>query len=182
MSRIGRQPVVVPAGVKVNVAGGNISVEGPKGKLSRAIPPMVTIEVKDGEVQVNRPNDEGKTRSLHGLTRSLINNMVLGVTQGYSRGLHIEGVGYRAAVAGKKLTLSLGYSHPVEFAIPEGITIAVENQTELMITGTDKEMVGQVAANIRFLRKPEPYRGKGIRYTDEVIRRKAGKTATTGAK
>jgi large subunit ribosomal protein L6 len=133
-------------------------------------------------VDVKRPNDEGKTRSLHGLTRSLINNMVLGVTKGYSRGLHIEGVGYRAAVAGKKLSLSLGYSHAVDFNIPDGITIAVENQTELMITGTDKELVGQVAANIRFLRKPEPYRGKGIRYTDEVIRRKAGKTATTGAK
>jgi large subunit ribosomal protein L6 len=182
MSRIGRQPVVVPTGVKVNVAAGQISVEGPKGKLSRAVPPLVTVEVKEGEVLVTRPNDEGKTRSLHGLTRSLINNMVLGVTKGYSRGLHIEGVGYRAAVAGKKLTLSLGYSHAVEFAIPEGITIVVENQTELMITGTDKETVGQVAANIRFLRKPEPYRGKGIRYTDEVIRRKAGKTATTGAK
>jgi len=182
MSRIGRQPVVVPTGVKVNVAAGQISVEGPKGKLSRAVPPLVTVEVKEGEVLVTRPNDEGKTRSLHGLTRSLINNMVLGVTKGYSRGLHIEGVGYRAAVAGNKLTLSLGYSHAVEFAIPEGITIVVENQTELMITGTDKETVGQVAANIRFLRKPEPYRGKGIRYTDEVIRRKAGKTATTGAK
>ena len=182
MSRIGKQPVTVPAGVKVNVAGGKISVEGPKGKLSREIPPLVSVAVNGANVEVTRPNDEGKTRSLHGLTRSLINNMVLGVTKGYSRGLHIEGVGYRAAVAGKKLTLSLGYSHPVEFNIPDGITIAVENQTELMITGTDKEMVGQVAANIRFLRKPEPYRGKGIRYTDEVIRRKAGKTATTGAK
>jgi large subunit ribosomal protein L6 len=182
MSRIGRQPVVLPAGVKVAIQDGRISVEGPKGKLDRQIPPLVSVEVKDGQVLVSRPNDEGKTRSLHGLTRSLINNMVLGVTKGYSRGLHIEGVGYRAAVAGKKLTLSLGYSHAVEFPIPDGITIAVENQTELMITGTDKESVGQVAANIRFLRKPEPYRGKGIRYTDEVIRRKAGKTATTGAK
>jgi large subunit ribosomal protein L6 len=182
MSRIGRQPVVVPAGVKIHIDGGRISVEGPKGKLSREVPPLVSIEIKDGSVEVKRPNDEGKTRSLHGLTRSLIHNMVQGVTKGYSRGLHIEGVGYRAAVAGKKLTLSLGYSHPVEFPIPDGITIAVENQTELMISGSDKEMVGQVAANIRFLRKPEPYRGKGIRYTDEVIRRKAGKTATTGAK
>lgn len=182
MSRIGKQPVVIPAGVKINVSGGKISVEGPKGKLSREIPPLVTVEVNGSQVDIKRPDDEGKTRSLHGLTRSLINNMVLGVTTGYSRGLHIEGVGYRAAVAGKKLTLSLGYSHPVEFPIPDGITVAVENQTELMITGTDKELVGQVAANIRFLRKPEPYRGKGIRYTDEVIRRKAGKTATTGAK
>jgi large subunit ribosomal protein L6 len=182
MSRIGKQPVIVPSGVKVNLTSADISVEGPKGKLQRKLPPLVSVEFKDGKLEVTRPNDEGKTRSLHGLTRALLNNMVEGVTKGYSRGLHIEGVGYRAAVAGKKLTLSLGYSHAVEFPIPEGINIAVENQTELMVSGPDKELVGQVAANIRFLRKPEPYRGKGIRYTDEVIRRKAGKTATTGAK
>lgn len=182
MSRIGKQPVIVPAGVKVNLSAVDISVEGPKGKLHRLLPPVVSVEFKDGKLEVKRPNDDGKTRSLHGLTRALLNNMVEGVTKGYSQGLHIEGVGYRAAVAGKKLTLSLGYSHPVEFSIPEGINIAVENQTELMVSGPDKELVGQVAANIRFLRKPEPYRGKGIRYKDEVIRRKAGKTATTGAK
>lgn len=182
MSRIGKQPIVIPAGVKINVAGGKVSVEGPKGKLSRETHPLIAVEVKDNQVLFTRPDDEGKTRSLHGLTRSLINNMVEGVTKGYMKGLHIEGVGYRAAVAGKKLNLTLGYSHPVEFPIPDGITIVVENQTELTVTGVDKELVGQVAANIRFLRKPEPYRGKGVRYKDEVIRRKAGKTATTGAK
>ncbi len=182
MSRIGRQPITVPQGVKVSVSGAKVNVEGPKGKLSREVHPLISVAVTDGKVVVTRPNDEGKTRSLHGLTRSLINNMVKGVTAGYSKGLHIEGVGYRAAVAGKKLNLTLGYSHPVEFPIPDGITIAVENQTELMVSGVDKELVGQVAANIRFLRKPEPYRGKGVRYSDEVIRRKAGKTATTGAK
>ncbi|MES2201561.1 MAG: 50S ribosomal protein L6 [candidate division FCPU426 bacterium] len=182
MSRIGKQPIEVPAGVKVEVLDGTIKVEGPKGKLARALHPSIKVEVQGNQVLVTRPNDEGSVRSLHGLTRSLINNMVLGVTKGYERGLHIEGVGYRAAVAGKKLNLTLGYSHPVEFNIPDGITIAVEAQTELLVSGVDKELVGQVAANIRFLRKPEPYRGKGIRYKDEVIRRKAGKTATTGAK
>jgi large subunit ribosomal protein L6 len=182
MSRIGKQPVVLPAGVKVNFAGGKITVEGPKGKLIRETHPSISIDVKDGKVVFTRPGDEANLRSLHGLTRSLINNMVIGVTKGYQKDLHIEGVGYRAAVAGKKLNLTLGYSHPVEFSIPEGITISVEAQTEVTVTGVDKELVGQVAANIRFLRKPEPYRGKGIRYKDEVIRRKAGKTATTGAK
>jgi large subunit ribosomal protein L6 len=182
MSRIGKQPVVVPVGVKINVAGTKVTVEGPKGKLTRETHPSISVEVKEGKVLFTRPDDEAKMRSLHGLTRSLINNMVVGVTKGYQKDLHIEGVGYRAAVAGKKLNLTLGYSHPVEFAIPDGITISVDAQTEVMISGIDKELVGQVAANIRFLRKPEPYRGKGVRYKDEVIRRKAGKTATTGAK
>lgn len=182
MSRIGKNPVVIPAGVKVAVSNGRIAVEGPKGKLERALPPVVKVEVKDGQAVVTRPDDSRKAKALHGLTRSLVNNMVLGVTKGFEKELHIEGVGYRAAVAGKKLNLTLGYSHPVEFDIPAGITITVDQQTELKVAGLDKELVGQVAANIRFLREPEVYRGKGIRYKDEVIRRKAGKTAASGGK
>jgi large subunit ribosomal protein L6 len=136
--------------------------------------------VKGAEAIVTRPNDSRQAKAMHGLVRSLVSNMVQGVTKGYEKELHIEGVGYRAAVAGNKLNLTLGYSHPVEFDIPAGITIVVDQQTELKVTGIDKELVGQVAANIRFLREPEVYRGKGVRYKDEVIRRKAGKTASTG--
>lgn len=180
MSRIGKQPITIPAGVKLNVASGQVSVEGPKGKLQRVVPGGVTIEVKGAEAIVTRPNDSRQAKAMHGLVRSLVSNMVQGVTKGYEKELHIEGVGYRAAVAGNKLNLTLGYSHPVEFDIPAGITIVVDQQTELKVTGIDKELVGQVAANIRFLREPEVYRGKGVRYKDEVIRRKAGKTASTG--
>jgi len=180
MSRIGKQPVTIPAGVKVAVAGGKVSVEGPKGKLEQLLPVGIAVEVKDGHVLVARPDDTRKNKALHGLVRALINNMVGGVTKGFEKELHIEGVGYRAVVAGSKLNLTLGYSHPVEFDIPKGITIAVEAQTEVKVTGIDKALVGQVAANIRFLREPEVYRGKGIRYKDEHIRRKAGKTASTG--
>lgn len=180
MSRIGKNPVAIPAGVKVSVQGETVSVEGPKGKMLKLMPQGVSVTVEGAQVLVKRPDDLRKSKALHGLVRALINNMVEGVTKGFARGLHIEGVGYRAAVQGSKLNLTLGYSHPVEFDIPKGITIAVEAQTEIMVTGVDKELVGQVAANIRFLRKPEPYQGKGVRYKDEVIRRKAGKTASTG--
>ena len=180
MSRIGKQPVSIPAGVKVAVAAGSVRVDGPKGSLSQALPAGITVEVKDGKVLVARPDDTRKNKALHGLTRALINNMVNGVDKGFTKELHIEGVGYRAAVAGSKLNLTLGYSHPVEFDIPKGITIVVETQTEVKISGIDRALVGQVAANIRFLREPEVYRGKGIRYKDEHIRRKAGKTASTG--
>jgi large subunit ribosomal protein L6 len=180
MSRIGKQPVTIPAGVKISVAAGKVLVEGPKGKLERVLPPGgIGVEVKGPQALVSRPDDTRKSKALHGLVRSLLNNMVLGVTKGFEKELHIEGVGYRAAVAGSKLNLTLGYSHPVEFEIPKGITIVVDAQTEVKITGTDKELVGQVAANIRFLREPEVYRGKGVRYKDEVIRRKAGKTASS---
>jgi large subunit ribosomal protein L6 len=181
MSRIGKQPVIIPSGVKMNVAAGKVTVEGPKGKLERVLPQGgVAVEVKDGQAHVSRPDDTRKSKALHGLVRSLVNNMVVGVTKGYEKELHIEGVGYRATVAGSILNLTLGYSHPVEFAIPKGITITVDAQTEVKVSGTDKELVGQVAANIRFLREPEVYRGKGVRYKDEVIRRKAGKTASSG--
>ena len=180
MSRIGKQPVVIPAGVKVAVSGRDIRVEGPKGSLSRTLPEGVAAKIEGTQVLVSRGSETRQAKALHGLARALINNMVLGVSQGYVKELHIEGVGYRAAVAGSKLNLTLGYSHPVEFDIPKGITIAVEAQTEVKVTGIDKALVGQVAANIRFLREPEVYRGKGIRYKDEIIRRKAGKTASTG--
>lgn len=179
MSRIGKQPIIIPAGVKLAVSGQKVSVEGPKGKLERVLPDAVSIKVEGNQALVSRPDDSRKSKAMHGLCRSLVANMVQGVTQGFEKELHIEGVGYRAAVAGKKLNLTLGYSHPVEFDIPTGITIVVDQQTELKITGTDKELVGQVAANIRFMREPEVYRGKGVRYKDEVIRRKAGKTAAS---
>jgi large subunit ribosomal protein L6 len=180
MSRIGKQPIVLPAGVKIALVEQTLKVEGPKGKLEQNIPAGITVKVEGSEAKVVRPNDERQSKAYHGLVRSLLANMVAGVTTGFEKELHIEGVGYRAAVAGKKLNLTLGYSHPVEFDIPTGITIVVDQQTEIKITGTDKQLVGQVAANIRFLRKPEVYRGKGVRYKDEVIRRKAGKTASTG--
>jgi large subunit ribosomal protein L6 len=179
MSRIGKQPVTIPAGVKIAVSGQKVSVEGPKGKLERVLPLPITASVADGKASFTRPDDSRKAKAMHGLARTLVNNMVLGVTKGFEKELHIEGVGFRAAVQGKVLNLTLGYSHPVNFDIPTGITITVDQQTEVKITGTDKELVGQVAANIRFLREPEVYRGKGVRYKDEVIRRKAGKTAAS---
>jgi large subunit ribosomal protein L6 len=180
MSRIGKQPVVIPAGVKVAVSGGSVKVDGPKGSLAWVVPAGITVKVEDGKILLARPNDERRSKALHGLSRALVNNMVDGVAKGFEKELHIEGVGYRAAVAGSKLNLTLGYSHPVEFEIPKGITIVVEAQTEVKISGIDKALVGQVAANIRFLREPEVYRGKGVRYKNEHIRRKAGKTASTG--
>ncbi len=176
MSRIGRMPIAIPAGVTVSVAENNkVTVKGPKGTLERVLPREMEIKVEGAEVTVSRPNDLKKMKSLHGLTRTLIHNMVEGVTNGFEKKLEVNGVGYRAAKAGKKLTLSLGYSHPVEMEDPEGIETAVEGNV-ITVKGIDKEKVGQFAAEIRDKRRPEPYKGKGIKYSDEVIRRKAGKT------
>jgi large subunit ribosomal protein L6 len=180
MSRIGRAPIAIPVGVKVSVSGQTVAIEGPKGKLSRDLHPAIRAEVKDGQILVKRPDDSKSNRALHGLSRALLNNMVVGVTQGFNKGLEIEGVGYRAAVEGNKLTFALGFSHPVEMQLPKGISVTVDKQVSLNVSGIDKELVGQVAADIRFLKEPEPYRGKGIRYSGEVIRRKAGKAAATG--
>ncbi len=176
MSRIGRMPVAIPAGVTVTVAEGNkVTVKGPKGTLERVLPTEMEIKVEGAEVVVTRPNDLKRNKSLHGLTRTLINNMVVGVTEGYEKKLEVNGVGYRAAKKGKTLTLTLGYSHPVELDDPEGIETTVEGQI-ITVKGIDKEKVGQFAAIIREKRAPEPYKGKGIKYADEVIRRKVGKT------
>ena len=176
MSRIGRMPIAVPAGVTVEIAENNkVTVKGPKGELSRVLPSEMTIKQENGEILVTRPNDLKKMKSLHGLTRTLINNMVVGVTEGYQKVLEVNGVGYRAAKSGKKLTLNLGYSHPVEMEDPEGLEATVDGN-KIIIKGIDKEKVGQYAAEIRDKRRPEPYKGKGIKYADEVIRRKVGKT------
>ena len=176
MSRIGRLPVAIPAGVEVSIAAGNVvTVKGPKGTLERALPTEMEIKVEDGHVVVARPNDLKKMKSLHGLTRSLIHNMVVGVSEGYSKTLEVNGVGYKAAKQGKKLVLSLGYSHPVEMEDPDGIETKVEDN-KIVVSGISKEKVGQFAAEIRDKRRPEPYKGKGIKYSDEVIRRKVGKT------
>jgi len=177
MSRIGRLPVAIPAGVTVEVAENNVvTVKGPKGTLVKELAPEMEIKVEGAEVVVTRPNDLKRMKSLHGLTRTLINNMVVGVSAGYQKVLEINGVGYRAAKAGNKLTLSLGYSHPVEMIDPEGIETVLEGQNKITVKGIDKEKVGQYAAEIRDKRRPEPYKGKGIKYADEVIRRKVGKT------
>ncbi|MCI5848194.1 MAG: 50S ribosomal protein L6 [Lachnospiraceae bacterium] len=177
MSRIGRMPIAVPAGVTVDIAENNkVTVKGPKGTLERVLAPEMTIE-KDGDtIVVKRPNDLKRMKSLHGLTRTLLNNMIIGVTDGYQKVLEINGVGYRAAKQGSKLVLSLGYSHPVEMEDPEGLEVVVEDQNKVIVKGIDKEKVGQYAAEIREKRAPEPYKGKGIKYADEVIRRKVGKT------
>ncbi len=176
MSRIGRLPVAVPAGVEVKIAEGNVvTVKGPKGTLERALPIEMEIKLEDGHVVVTRPNDLKRMKSLHGLTRSLIQNMVTGVTEGYKKILEVNGVGYRAAKQGNKLVLNLGYSHPVEMIDPEGIESAVDGN-KITVSGISKEKVGQYAAEIRDKRRPEPYKGKGIKYSDEVIRRKVGKT------
>ena len=177
MSRIGRMPIAVPAGVTVEIAENNVvTVKGPKGTLTRTLAPEMDIKLEGAQVVVTRPNDLKRMKSLHGLTRTLINNMVVGVTNGYEKKLEVNGVGYRAAKAGKKLTLNLGFSHPVEMEDPEGIESVVEGQNIIIIKGIDKEKVGQYAAEIRDKRRPEPYKGKGIKYADEVIRRKVGKT------
>ena len=177
MSRIGRMPIAVPAGVTVDIAENNkVSVKGPKGTLERVLPAEMEIKLEDGHIVVTRPNDLKKMKSLHGLTRSLIANMVHGVTDGYEKVLEVNGVGYRAQKQGKKLVLSLGYSHPVEMEDPEGLESVVEGQNKIIVKGIDKEKVGQYAAEIRDKRRPEPYKGKGIKYETEVIRRKVGKT------
>ena len=177
MSRIGRMPIAIPAGVTVEVAENNkVTVKGPKGILERVLPSEMEIKVEDNQVVVSRPNDLKKMRSLHGLTRTLINNMVIGVTEGYEKVLEINGVGYRGQKQGKKLILSLGYSHPVEMEDPEGIETVMDGTNKITVKGIDKEKVGQYAAEIRAKRSPEPYKGKGIKYADEVIRRKVGKT------
>ena len=177
MSRIGRMPIAIPAGVTVVVAENNkVTVKGPKGTLERVLPTEMEIKVEGAEVVVTRPNDLKKMKSLHGLTRTLINNMVVGVTAGYEKKLEVNGVGYKVAKSGKKLTLSLGFSHPVEMTDPEGIESVIEGQNVIVVKGIDKEKVGQFAAETRDTRSPEPYKGKGIKYADETIRRKVGKT------
>lgn len=177
MSRIGRMPIAIPAGVTVTIAENNhVTVKGPKGTLERALPLEMTIKQEGDDIVVSRPDDLKKNKSLHGLTRTLIHNMVVGVTEGYEKVLEVNGVGYRAAKQGNKLVLSLGYSHPVEMVDPEGITSVLDGQNIIKVQGIDKEKVGQYAAEIRSKRKPEPYKGKGIKYSTEVIRRKVGKT------
>ena len=180
MSRIGRQPINLPGNVQVTIGdGNNVTVKGPKGELARQFPASMELRREDGVITVARPNDEGKQRALHGLSRSLLNNMVVGVTTGFTKTLEVQGVGYRAQLQGSSLQLALGFSHPVIVAPPEGITFAVEGP-RVLVQGIDKERVGQVAANIRKLRPPEPYKGKGIRYSGERVRRKAGKAGKVG--
>ena len=175
MSRIGKQPIPLPAGVEVKIDGNVVRVKGAKGELSRTLPEDMQIAVEDGSIVVTRPSDEPKHRALHGLTRSLVANMVTGVTEGFQRSLEIRGVGYRASMQGKKLVLAVGYSHPVEMEPPPGIEIEVPRPTQIVVRGIDKELVGEVAARIRRTRPAEPYLGKGIRYEGERVRRKAGK-------
>ena len=175
MSRIGRLPISVPAGVEVAVDGSVVKVKGPKGELTHTVAAPITVVVEDGAVQVARPNDERESRALHGLTRTLISNMVQGVSEGYSKQLEIVGTGYRVQAKGANLEFALGYSHPVPFEAPDGITLSVEGSNKVTVAGIDKQQVGQVAAKIRKLRLPDPYKGKGVRYAGEQIRRKAGK-------
>ena len=180
MSRIGRMPIAIPAGVTVEIAENNhVTVKGPKGTLERTLPSEMDIKVEGSEVVVTRPNDLKKMKSLHGLTRTLINNMVVGVTEGYQKVLEVNGVGYRAAKQGKAISFTLGFSHPCVMEPPEGITFDVPGPSQIVVSGIDKEKVGAVAAEIRSLRAPEPYKGKGIRYSGEHVRRKAGKTGAT---
>jgi len=177
MSRIGRAPIAVPSNVEVTIADRHITVKGPKGTLQRDLPGAITVRQDEGTLLVERPNDERQNRAMHGLARALVNNMVVGVTDGFKKDLDIIGVGYRATAKGPdKLELALGFSHPVHIQAPEGITFEVDTPTHIAVMGIDKETVGQVAANIRKLRKPEPYKGKGVRYRDEHVVRKAGKT------
>ena len=175
MSRIGRLPVTIPSGVQVTVDGREVTVEGPKGTLKHTVADPIDVVREDGVIKVTRPNDEGSVRALHGLSRTLIDNMVTGVTQGYSKTLEIVGVGYRVQAKGKDLEFSLGFSHPVVITPPEGITFRVEAPTRFVVEGIDKQLVGETAARIRKLRKPDPYKAKGVRYQGEVIRRKVGK-------
>ncbi|PRZ18437.1 50S ribosomal protein L6 [Nesterenkonia sandarakina] len=175
MSRIGRLPITIPAGVEVKLEGREVSVKGPKGELSRTLAEGITVSEEDGTLTVSRPNDERESRSLHGLSRTLVQNMIIGVTEGYSKKLEIVGTGYRVLAKGSDLEFALGYSHPVPVKAPQGITFQVETATKLSVSGIDKQQVGEVAANIRKLRRPDPYKGKGVRYEGEQVRRKAGK-------
>lgn len=176
MSRIGKAPITVPAGVDVTIVGRTVTVKGPKGTLARDIPGEITVRKEESTILVERPNDERENRSLHGLSRTLVNNMIIGVTDGFVKELEIVGVGYRAEAQGQNLRLALGFSHPVMVPAPDGISFEIPQQTRVIVKGIDKELVGQVAANIRSIRKPEPYKGKGVRYLGERIVRKAGKT------
>lgn len=182
MSRIGRAPISVPDKVTVTVEDGLVSVQGPKGQLVQSIPGGIRVVQHDGRFVVERESEIKRHKALHGLTRTLINNMVVGVTDGFTRTLEITGVGYRATMAGQRLNLALGFSHPVDVMPPSGVAFAVEGQTRIIVSGIDKQMVGETAAQIRRLREPEPYKGKGIRYSDEIIRRKAGKAGKVGGK
>lgn len=175
MSRIGKKPVTIPAGVDINIDGQHVTVKGPKGTLEHTIAAPITVKIEGTELLVERPDDERISRSLHGLTRTLIDNMVVGVTEGYKKDLEIVGTGYRVTAKGSDLEFALGYSHTITVKAPEGITFQVADQTHFSVTGINKQQVGEVAANIRKLRKPEPYKGKGVRYVDEHVRRKAGK-------
>ncbi|MCT1863152.1 50S ribosomal protein L6 [Dietzia sp. HMSC21D01] len=176
MSRIGKAPITVPSGVDIKVDGQTITVKGPKGELTQVLPEPISVTIEDNTITVNRPDDHRDNRSLHGLSRSLVNNMVVGVTEGYKQDMEIFGVGYRVVAKGSDLEFALGYSHPVPVAAPAGITFAVDGATKFSISGIDKQQVGQIAANIKRLRKHDPYKGKGIRYAGEQVRRKVGKT------
>lgn len=176
MSRIGKQPIAIPAGVDVSIDGRTVTVTGPRGALSHTVHEPITVAQDSGTLLVQRPDDERYSKSMHGLSRTLVNNMVVGVTQGYEKRLEIHGVGYRVVLKGSDLEFALGYSHPVPVPAPEGITFAVESPTRFSVAGIDKEQVGEVAANIRKLRRPDPYKGKGVRYAGERVRRKVGKT------
>lgn len=177
MSRIGNRHLVIPAGVTVTVDNQNVTVKGPKGELSLVVSNPIVVEVKDNEVLTTRPNDEKHTKQLHGTTNSLINNMIIGVSEGYTKGLEAVGVGYRFNVSGKKIGITAGFSHPVELIAPEGIEVKQESNTEITLSGINKQVVTEFAANIRKIRQPEPYKGKGIRYKGEIVRRKEGKKA-----
>ena len=182
MSRIGRLPIAVPSGVDVTIDGRQVTIKGPKGELTRELHPDMTVVREDGSIVVRRPTEQKQHKQLHGLTRTLVNNLVVGVTTGYRKPLEITGVGYRAALVGRKLQLNLGYSHPIEIEPPAGVSFELENPTRLTVVGIDKELVGQIAARVRSTRKPEPYKGKGVRYAGERIRRKAGKAGKIGGK
>jgi large subunit ribosomal protein L6 len=180
MSRIGKEPITVPDGVKVSLGGGVFTAEGPKGKVSEKVVPRVEVAVDDGVIQVTRHGDAGTDRAMHGLMRALLANAVKGVAEGFSKTLEINGVGYKAEVQGKNVVFALGYSHPVNYAIPDGISIEIDKNNQVTVSGADRQQVGQVSAEIRSLRKPEPYKGKGIKYSDEIIRRKVGKAGVSG--
>lgn len=182
MSRVGRKVIPVPKAVKVQIGAEALQIEGPKGKLTTPVPPGISFKLENGELAASRRNDERQQRAFHGLARALASNAIKGVTEGFSRELDIVGVGYKAAVEGNKVVFSLGYSHPVVYPIPEGIKVAVDKQTRIVVSGIDRQKVGQVAAEIRSLRKPDPYKQKGIRYVGEVLKKKAGKAGATGAK